>query len=293
MLSILIPTYNYNIYPLAKELYQQCCEENIVFEIICQDDYSNSLQNIENQKINELSNCYFTIAETNLGRGKNLNQLASKAKYEYLLIMEADSLPAEKNYIKTIISNINPNIEALFGGVLYPEKPKDNKKILRWKYGNEREIKSLEHCLKNQYDFTFSWNLVIKKSIFEKIKFVDEIQVYGYDDLLFRNKLKENNVHITHINNPLIHINEEDSSVFLKKCQKASNDAYKMVQSGIVDAQDIKLTKIYALLKKSKTKSLYSAVFTILKPFFEKQLLSKNPSIFILDLYKLGFICKI
>lgn len=291
MLSVLIPTYNYNIYPLAKELWEQCIKEGISFEILAQDDCSNSDLNLENQKINQLSFSNFKISEKNLGRGKNINQLAEKAKYEYLLIMEADSFPAHNNYIKNIISSIKSFPEVVFGGALYPEKPTDNNKILRWKYGNSREIKSLEYRLKNQYDFTFSWNLIIRKSIFEKIKFVAEIQVYGYDDLLFRKKLKEQKINILHINNPLIHINEEDSNTFLKKCQKAALDAKKMLELKIIEAKDIRLTKVYSLLKKIKLDKVYSFLFQVVKPIFEYNLLSKNPSLFILDLYRLGFIC--
>lgn len=292
MLSILIPTYNYNIYPLAKELHQQCIKENIDFEILCQDDCSKSEINIENQKINQLDNSNFSIANFNLGRGKNINQLALKSKYEFILIMEADSFPADSKYINKIVTNIKSNTEAIFGGVLYPEKPKVSNKILRWKYGNIREIKSLEHRLKNQYDFTFSWNLLIKKSIFETIKFVEEIHVYGYDDLLFRRKLKEHKISILHINNPLIHVNEEDTDTFLKKCQKASLDAKKMLELHIIQAKDIKLTNTYWVLKKYKLNKIYALIFSLTKSIIEHNLLSKNPSLFLLDLYKLGFICK-
>ena len=42
MLSILIPIYNYNSYPLVQELHKQCLESDIDFEILCQDDASNS-----------------------------------------------------------------------------------------------------------------------------------------------------------------------------------------------------------------------------------------------------------
>jgi len=292
MLSVLIPTYNYNIYPLVKELHQQCVKEGISFEILAQDDCSNSDLNLENQKINQLSFSNFKISEKNLGRGKNINQLAEKAKYEYLLIMEADSFPAHKSYIKKIISAMKSSPEVVFGGALYPEKPTDKNKILRWKYGNSREIKSLEYRLKNQYDFTFSWNLIIRKSIFEKIKFVEEIQVYGYDDLLFRKKLQENNLNILHINNPLIHINEEDSNTFLKKCQKASLDAKKMLELKIIEPEDIKLTKLFSILKTCKVAKIYAFFFSLVKPLLEYNLLSKKPSLYLLDLYKLGFICK-
>ena len=43
MLSVLIPTYNYNAVSLVKELHKQLLDSNIVFEIICIDDGSKSL----------------------------------------------------------------------------------------------------------------------------------------------------------------------------------------------------------------------------------------------------------
>jgi glycosyltransferase involved in cell wall biosynthesis len=44
MLSILIPIYNYNAYPLVKELHSQCLEATIDFEIFCIDDASNEYE---------------------------------------------------------------------------------------------------------------------------------------------------------------------------------------------------------------------------------------------------------
>ena len=56
MLSILIPTYNYNALPLAEILEQQTLKLGIVFELICIDDGSFSEHNKQNQKINTLTN---------------------------------------------------------------------------------------------------------------------------------------------------------------------------------------------------------------------------------------------
>ena len=52
MLSVLIPTYNYNAFSLVEELHRQLTLEAIIFEIICLDDGSNSVLNNENKKIN-------------------------------------------------------------------------------------------------------------------------------------------------------------------------------------------------------------------------------------------------
>ena len=50
MLSILIPTFNYNVAPLVSELYNQCMRiENLEFEIHVNDDASK--QTFENDLI--------------------------------------------------------------------------------------------------------------------------------------------------------------------------------------------------------------------------------------------------
>ena len=51
MLSILITIYNYNLLPLVEDIHQQCLDLGIDFEILTQDDASNSIHNLENEKI--------------------------------------------------------------------------------------------------------------------------------------------------------------------------------------------------------------------------------------------------
>ncbi|MEZ0129720.1 glycosyltransferase family 2 protein [Flavobacterium sp. LBUM151] len=140
MLSILIPVYNYNVLPLVNELVKQCSFNGIDFEILCQDDASNSSENILNQEINLLPNCSFFVNETNLGRGKNINSLSLKAIYDWLLILDCDTFPAQNDFVKKYIdaiSNLKNNI--LFGGIIYENKKPENDQLLRWIYGNKRE----------------------------------------------------------------------------------------------------------------------------------------------------------
>ena len=106
MLSILIPTYNYNVFMLVLELKNQADYLGIDYEILVQDDVSQNFIN-ENSLINSLTNCFFFINTENLGRGKNINLLCSNSKYEYVLIMEADSFPVNNSYLKNYIDIVS------------------------------------------------------------------------------------------------------------------------------------------------------------------------------------------
>ena len=58
MLSILIPTYNYDITNLVETIWQQCKKESFSFEIIVLDDYSTNLTITKNNDdIKDLEFC--------------------------------------------------------------------------------------------------------------------------------------------------------------------------------------------------------------------------------------------
>mgnify|MGYP006174793707 CR=1 FL=1 len=106
MLSILIPTYNYNVYPLVTELKNQADALDIDYEILVQDDASTSFLQ-ENTEINLLQHCSYTLNHENLGRGNNINLLNNRAQFKYVLIMEADAFPEKKTYLQDLITSIN------------------------------------------------------------------------------------------------------------------------------------------------------------------------------------------
>ena len=169
MISILIPTYNYNTLPLVEELCRQAISESLEFEIIVADDASPINENTEiNSKINQLSNCQFIRNEVNLGRGQNRNALVQKAKYDWALLMDCDTFPKDKNFIKKLknvykilkkIKKTLPKEKSLIGFAGSPwtlltyminkGSPKKNIKFLKNLKKKEviKIIKRLEHLI--------------------------------------------------------------------------------------------------------------------------------------------------
>jgi glycosyltransferase involved in cell wall biosynthesis len=119
MLSILIPTYNYNVYPLATVIEQQTLKAGIIFEIICIDDGSNSPLNIENEKINYLTNCKFIDQKKNVGLSSNRNALAEASQYEFILFIDSDSQLPDKKFIKRYTDAIKNGTDIIYGGTVY------------------------------------------------------------------------------------------------------------------------------------------------------------------------------
>jgi hypothetical protein len=281
MLSILIPVYNYNILPLVNELVKQCSFNGIDFEILCQDDASNSSVNILNQEINLLPNCSFFVNETNLGRGKNINSLSLKAIYDWLLILDCDTFPAQNDFVKKYIdaiSNLKNNI--LFGGIIYENKKPESDQLLRWVYGNKRETVTI-----------LTSNLIIKKEVFLQYTFDESITKYGYEDLLFFSVLKANHFEISKIENPTFHFNLETSKAFLNKTQIALENLVFLYDSKKIKKEENKITTSFEFLRKLKLTQFSAFLFRKNQARIERNLFSKKPSLFLFDLYKLGYYC--
>jgi len=290
MLSILIPTYNYHVYPLVTELKSQADALGIAYEILVQDDASTFFLE-ENTEINLLQHCSYTLNHENLGRGNNINLLNNRAQFDYVLIMEADAFPERKTYLQDLIVSINKDTQVLFGGVTYPNEKPEKDKLLRWKYGNERESIPLSERLKKPYHFVFTWNLLLKKELLSNYHFPYNVKDYGYEDVVFIKQLKENNIPIQHIENRLVHFNTETSLTFIEKTEKAVITLNQLIISNKLDLKDTKIGKAYSIITFWQLDMVIRFLFKKLSKQMIANLTSSNPSLIILDLYKLGYFC--
>nr|WP_294780586.1 glycosyltransferase family 2 protein [uncultured Flavobacterium sp.] len=286
MLSILIPVYNYNIFSLVETLQQQILKCNIPFEIICLDDASQEYL-IENERINRFENTSFSILEKNIGRSAIRNLLAQKAVYENLLFLDADVMPVNDNFLSKYISEINNKV--VFGGLLYHDKKPAKELLLRWIYGIEREALPLSQRMQNPAETALVSNLLIKKEIAIKFPFDETLTKYGYEDLLFFAVLKANKIEITPIENPVFHLNLETSALFLNKTKSALENLVLLNNQNKISINESRVIASFELLKTSKLLTVFSFIFKKFESKIERNLLSEQPSLFLFDIYKLGY----
>lgn len=292
MLSILIPVYNYNVYPLVSELHKQCLECEIDFEILCQDDASNVIIT-ENQKVNSLGNCNYLIKNSNLGRGKNINFLAEKAQFEWLLIMDCDTFPTENNYIQKYISQIREAEKVVFGGIKYQKEKPAKDQLLRWFYGKARESLSMEKRKTNPNGNALTSNILIQKKVFISNKFDESITKYGYEDLVLLSDLKKKGILVKHIDNPTYHLGLEFSRQFIDKTKTALENLKTITKNTSLGSSESKILKVSNILKSLYMAAFISFIFKKTERNIERNLLSEKPSLLLFDLYKLGYYCKI
>lgn len=291
MLSILIPTYNYSVVELVKKVHQQAIAANIDFEIIVFDDFSTQkdIANINNS-INEHEFCSYIVNNKNIGRTAARNLLANKAKYDLLLFLDADVLPKYDDFISRFKLTENQNCKVIYGGVCYYNEIPEPDQLLRWKYGNERETKSVEDRLKEPY-FIISQNLLIDKNTFIKNN-TSNLNTYGLD-ILFSGNLLKNNIQVKHIDNPVYHLGLENNIVFLDKSLKAVKSTFLLEKSNQIENDLRPLQKSYLFLNKWKLDGVFNVFFKTLKTQIKSNLLSKKPSMFLFDLYRLQYFIEL
>ncbi len=293
MLSVLIPTYNYNVVQLVEILHEQLKNQNILYEIICFDNASKSILNIKNESINKMESSYFISLEKDVGRSKIRNLLAQKSKYDWLLFLDADVFPVTEKFIENYLATIQNDKKVVYGGLKYKDEKPENNKLLRWVYGKNREEISLEERKRKPNNHFSSANFLIHKNIFNRYNFDERLTEYGHEDTLLGLELVKNKITITQIDNPVYHLGLDESSLFLQKTKTAVENLIKLQKQGKISELDNKLLKRYSEFKKIKAIKLVAFLFEKNEKMMKRNLVSSNPSLFIFDLYKLGYLCTI
>jgi GT2 family glycosyltransferase len=292
MLSILIPTYNYNVSKLVRELQLQAQREHIDYEIIVIDDASTNQDTIiENQNISLIDNCHYIALNKNIGRSKIRNLLARKAKYSWLLFLDADTIPVDKNLISNYLQYLNTEEKVVYGGIRYQDKRPADELLLRWVYGRDREAIQYKIRERNAYLSLLTMNFAISKSVFDKVVFNETITRYGYEDVLFSYNVSQQNIKIQHIHNPICHLGLEESAKFIRKTEDALGVLKYLITNNLIPENYLRIGRTHSIFVRAGLKNITASVFSLFKKHFIKNLSGKHPSLFIFDVYRLGYLC--
>ncbi len=293
MLSINIPVYNYEVGDLVSQLAEWADDIQIVYEIRVYDDGSEEKVKLQNRKIAGLPGVIYIELEQNLGRSAIRNKMGMESKFKYLLFIDADSMPVSEDYLENFFEYVKPN-RVICGGTAYkPEKPAEHRKYLRWFYGSNREAIPAETRNSKKGFIITSNNFMIEKSVFEKVHFREDVKTYGHEDTLLGYDLFRSGIEIIHIDNPVEHTGLEDSDVFMEKTKTALKSLYQIaiqiLPGDEVFAQQVHFLNRYQSIIKISSPVFLRFFYALFHRFIERNLTGGKPSLFLFDLYKLGF----
>lgn len=289
-ISVCIPVYNFDVRELVNSLSKEITNAGLNTEIILIDDASSKDFVQVNEPLKAIVN-QFIFLEKNIGRSAIRNLFLNYASGDFLLFLDCDAKIISENFLQNYLQSIEENKECsvIFGGRITTSKKPDKKFLLRWKYAINREQLPLIERKKNPHLNFQSNNFIIKKTILEKNLFNTDLKGYGYEDLIFSMLLKKNNIEIFHIENYISNIDSEPNQIFVTKSEEASKNLSSIYNSSQKELiSEIRLVYFYEKLKFWRIEKLYLFFFRFNKNYLRK-IISKNCSLFFLDLYKLGW----
>jgi hypothetical protein len=292
MISVLVPVYNYNICDLVNNLHKQLTASEKEFEIICLDDYSNKQIITTNLIINTLSNTSYTLSERNNGIAITRQSLIKKAKYNWIILLDADVKLKDDSYIMNYFNIIKQNYEVVFGGIIYENNPPDLNSLLRWKYGVTYESVSAEKRNKTPYKITSAANMLIKKNVYIKFALDSIGNSYGMD-IYFGPQLKLNKIPVLHIDNSVYHLGLESSIKYKEKVEFGVRTLLNLYNKNDIKEHENDLLKAFIFSKKTGLNYIFLGLYKVFNILITKNLLSKNPKILLLQYYKILYMCNI
>jgi glycosyltransferase involved in cell wall biosynthesis len=293
MLSVCIPIYNRDVCGLVHTLYRQLIRQALPFELLLLDDGSAQALKAKNQALASLPEVKYMELPQNIGRAAIRNKLVQLAAYESLLFMDCDAQVVSDNYIANYLPFIGqPQI--VYGGSCYQAQVPIIPFRLHWKYGKNREALPAQVRQSNPNLSFSSFNFIVPKKIIQQCGFETFLLKYGHEDTLFGFRLEKLGVEIQHINNPLRHDGLETDTIFLAKTRQGVENLLSIEQQMpdiFIKFGQTKLIRIYMLLQKLRLTAAFAIIYKAANKTIARLASGKNPKLWAMDLYKLGYYC--
>jgi glycosyltransferase involved in cell wall biosynthesis len=294
-ISLLIPVCDYDIVAIVHSMKSCIGKVPEFIEILIGDDGSTPEYRARYLSL-EGDGVKVIVSEKNIGRAAIRNKLALEAKGDYLLFIDADTMipgTAEAYIMKWV--EAMPTARVISGGVLYHESPPgDPDKILRWKYGRKREQRKASERNKMPYAAFTTFNVLIDKSIFSKLRFNEELKQYGHEDTLFSYQLEKAGIKILHIDNGLIHEGLESNREYLNKT-KLGIENLSMLYDSVTDkrafSSSVTMLRIYNIIRVFRLNLILAGIFVRFRERMEIKIDSSDPSLLLFAIYKVSMFC--
>lgn len=295
MISILIPVNDYDIVALVHSMKDGLEKVPEYCEILIGDDGSSP--DFRNKYLQlEGAGVRVVISEKNIGRAAIRNKLALEAKGDHLLFIDADTMiqGTAESYLLKWLPMIN-TARVICGGTMYSKiPPGDPDKILRWKYGRQREQRKASERNKHPHSGFSTFNFLIEKSVFSKIRFDEELKQYGHEDTLMGYQLKKAGIGVLHIDNELLHEGLESNREFINKTKLGIENLsrlYDKVTDKRAFSSAVRMLRIYNPLNDFRLTRILAGIYIHYRDRMEIRLDSADASLILFGFYKVCLFC--
>ncbi|OON70334.1 glycosyltransferase family 2 protein [Hymenobacter sp. CRA2] len=220
-LSVLIPVYNWPVETLVQALRAQLANWPGPAEILLLDDGSAPPVRAQHRPLAALPGVHYRELPHNVGRAAIRNQLVAWARHPWLLLLDNDSSLPDAGFIARYAA-VASQAPVLVGGTCYADAPPADPVLhLRWYYGWQREARPAAARQRDPYAQLTINNLLIRAELFRGFSLDESLTRYGHEDTKFGWRLREAQVPVLHLDNPVRHDGLEPAPVFLQKSHDA------------------------------------------------------------------------
>lgn len=283
------------------------------FEIIFADDGSaDATARQRNAIIAQLPYCQYIERPKNVGRSAIRNFLAHTAHYSHLIFLDGDVAIKRGNFVQTYLAHRN-DADVIIGTLHFSrmqvacdtaediightkrakeETKKTTEPVLyddNLKYRYEQQFLA-KHPVKKRMQQPYAsfrtTNFMVRRDLLLAYPFDETFHEYGYEDTLFGKQLKEHGATLIHLDNAATIADYEDNATFVAKTE----ESLRTLAAHAHQLQGYStLLHTANKLKCLHLQPLIAFVFKLFKGLLHKNLCSKSPSVFLFNVYKLGY----
>lgn len=283
------------------------------FEIIFADDGSaDATARQRNAIIAQLPYCQYIERPKNVGRSAIRNFLAHTAHYSHLIFLDGDVAIKRDNFVQTYLAHRN-DADVIIGTLHFSrmqvacdtaediightkrakeETKKTTEPMLyddNLKYRYEQQFLA-KHPVKKRMQQPYAsfrtTNFMVRRDLLLAYPFDETFHEYGYEDTLFGKQLKEHGATLIHLDNAATIADYEDNATFVAKTE----ESLRTLAAHAHQLQGYStLLHTANRLKCLHLQPLIAFVFELFKGLLHKNLCSNSPSLFLFNVYKLGY----
>ncbi len=283
------------------------------FEIIFADDGSaDATARQRNAIIAQLPYCQYIERPKNVGRSAIRNFLAHTAHYSHLIFLDGDVAIKRGNFVQTYLAHRN-DADVIIGTLLFSRmqvacdtaediightkraKEETKKTIepmlyddnLKYRYEQQFLAKHpVKKRMQQPYASFRTTNFMVRRDLLLAYPFDETFHEYGYEDTLFGKQLKEHGATLIHLDNAATIADYEDNATFVAKTE----ESLRTLAAHAHQLQGYStLLHTANKLKCLHLQPLIAFVFKLFKGLLHKNLCSNSPSVFLFNVYKLGY----
>lgn len=283
------------------------------FEIIFADDGSADIAAKQrNAIIAQLPFCQYIERPKNTGRSAIRNFLAQTAHYNHLIFLDGDVTIERHDFVRTYLAHRN-DADVIIGTLHFSrvqldcdtteeiigqtKEAKEETKVssepmlydnnLKYRYEQQFLAKHpIKKRMEQPYASFRTTNFMVRRDLMLAYPFDETFHEYGYEDTLFGKQLKEHGATLIHLDNAATIADYEDNATFVAKTE----ESLRTLAAHAHQLQGYStLLHTVNRLKGLHLLPLIALAFRLFKGLLHKNLCSNSPSVFLFNVYKLGY----